>query len=151
VITKAIAMANIVGLVVLDFVRGIPKAVHAAFMVLALMTVGQSAQAAPVSPAAADDLGSFLGCPTLSWAAPLQGTSQNITGMVFGFVVIAALVVMLISGVRLLFANNRSDRASGAIEGVKNAGIGAAVVLIGLPVAALVIWGLAIAFNPACR
>lgn len=111
---------------------------------------GQSAQAAPSSLPTADDPGSFIGCPSLAWAEPLQGTSQNITGMVLGFVVIAALIIMLVSGIRLVFANNRQDQAAGAIEGVKNAGIGAAVVLIGVPLAALIIWGLATAFSPAC-
>lgn len=98
----------------------------------------------------ADDPGAFIGCPTLAWAQPLQGTSQNITGMLIGFAVIAGLVIIFIYGLKLLFAGNRSDRASGAIEGVKNAGLGLALILIGAPLAALIIWGLATAFNPAC-
>ena len=150
---KVIALLDVVGLMALDFARSIPKAAHAAFLMVLLVLVAQPAQAAQtfVPTAVGDDPGSFIGCPSLAWAAPLQGTSQNITGMVLGFIVIEVLLVMLVSGVRLVFANNRSDRAAGAIEGVKHAGMGAAVVLIGLPVVAGIIWGLSMAFSPACQ
>jgi len=151
VIKKTIALLDIVGLAALDFMRSIPKAVHTTFLVFALVMVGQSAQAAPLLPTEVDDdPGSFIGCPSLAWATPLQDTSQDITGMIFGFAIIAGLIIMLISGIALLFARNRSDRASGAIEGVKNASLGLAIILIGVPVAALIIWGLATAFSPSC-
>lgn len=150
-INKTIALLDIVGFTVLDIARAIPKAVYAAFMVSALVMVGQSAQAAPLLPTAVeDDPGSFIGCPTLAWAAPLQDTSRDITGMIFGFAIIVGLIIMIGCGIALLFARNRSDKAAGAIEGVKNAGLGLVIVLIGVPIAALVVWGLATGFSPSC-
>ena len=150
-ITKSISQMDVLCLMALDFARSIPKAVYAAFVVMVLVLMGQPVQAAPKVLPAATDPGAFIGCPSLEWAAPLTGTSQNITGMITGFAIIAILLIMFANGMRLVFANNRADKAAGAIEGVKHAGIGAIMLFVGVPVAALIIWGLAIAFNPACR
>lgn len=106
--------------------------------------------AAPSLLPTADDPGAFIGCPTLAWAEPLQGTSQNISGMVIGLFIVVVLFVMLLSGVVLAISGNRRDRAAGAIEGAKNAGLGAVIVLIGLPIITVIIWGIATIFNPAC-
>lgn len=150
-INKTIALLDVVGFAVRDIARATSKTVYVVFMVFALMMVGQSAQAAPLSPPLeVDDPGSFIGCPSLAWAQPLQGTSQNISGMVIGLFIIVVLFVMLLSGVILALSGNRRDRAAGAIEGAKNAGLGAVIVLIGLPVITAIIWGVATLFNPSC-
>jgi len=151
VINKTIALLDVVGFAVRDFARNTPKTAYAAFMVFALMMVGQSAQAAPLSPPLeVDDPSNFIGCPSLAWAQPLQGTSQNISGMVIGLFIVVVLFVMLLSGVILALSGNRRDRAAGAIEGAKNAGLGAVIVLIGVPIVTVVIWGIATLFNPSC-
>lgn len=144
-----ITLLDVVGLKAFDFVRTIPKTAYAFLMVVLLVSIAQPAQAAGEAPAADTPL-SFIGCPTLAWAAPLQGTAQNVSGMFFGFAIIAVLAIMFLSGVGLVFAGKRQDKAAGAIEGVKNASMGTALLLIGIPVVAAVIWGLATAFNPAC-
>jgi hypothetical protein len=147
-----LVLLDVVGLKALDYIRTIPRTVLGTLMVLAFVFVAQPAQAATTAvPQSTNDLGAFLGCPTLSWLEPLQGTSQDITGMIFGFVIVGSLAVMLLSGIALAFAQRREDRAQGAIVAIKNAGSGLGVVLIGIPLIALVIWGLATAFNPACR
>jgi len=151
VIIKPIALLNLVGLMALELMRSIPKTVHAFIMVIALVLVAQPAQAAPKILPTAEDPMSYIGCPTIAWATPLQGTAQEITGMIGGFIVVAALVLMFLAGIALLFARNNQMKANGAIESAKNIGLGLVFTLIGVPVLAAIVWVVATLANPNCR
>jgi hypothetical protein len=150
-ITSMINLLDVAGLKAIDVARAVPKTVYGAATVLTMVSVSAvPAQAETVTVTASNNPASYIGCPTLSFLAPVQQLSQDLTGTLTGAFIVIAMLALLVAGVALAFAGRRQDRAAGAIESGMNVLKGVGFVCIGIPLFAALVWGIAIGFNPAC-
>lgn len=87
---------------------------------------------------------SFFGCANFNWAAGVVPMAREVTSIIsgIGYVLIAALVLVI--GLRYMLSGRNTNNVAAVQQQAKSWGIGAIIIVVGVPAVLLLLGGFTI-------
>lgn len=88
---------------------------------------------------AANPFTGWFGSANISWLDPMKKQINQLSGYVIGAIILVALFMIVIGAAMISTAGKSEQRERGAVRVITNAGKGIGVVVLGVPLAVLLI------------